>query len=102
MTLEERIFELERSLDYHIKNKDDILEAIDEGWGTQKDLENNVKTIAYFKQELEWLRELKEYRGLSTYNRPCKCHDCNYEDSEYYCDDCIWNSVNKFKSKKGG
>ena len=53
-----------------------------------------------FKQLAEWLMELKAYRGLSTYNRPCKCYECDYEDSEYYCDDCIWQFVDKFKPKE--
>lgn len=51
-------------------------------------------------QLAELLRELKAYRGLSTYNRPCKCYECDYEDSEYYCDDCIWQFVDKFKPKE--
>ena len=52
------------------------------------------------RQLAEWLRELKAYKGLSTYNRPNKCNKCEYEDSEYYCDDCIWNFVDKFKQRE--
>ena len=56
--------------------------------------------ISLYRQLADWLRELKAYKELSTYNRPNKCSECKFEDSEYYCDDCIWNSVDKFKLKE--
>lgn len=62
--------------------------------------EQYLERAREFRQLAEWLRELNAYRGLSTYNRPCKCYDCDYEDSEYYCDDCIWQFVDKFKPKE--
>lgn len=43
---------------------------------------------------------MKAYKELSTYNRSNKCSECEFEDSEYYCDDCIWNFVDKFKLKE--
>lgn len=52
------------------------------------------------RQLAEWLKELKAYKDLSTYNRENKCCECEYEDSEYYCDDCIWNFVDKFKQRE--
>ena len=52
------------------------------------------------RQLAKWLKELKAYKELSTYNRPNKCSECEFEDSEYYCDDCIWNFVDKFKLKE--
>lgn len=55
---------------------------------------------AEHRQYAEWLRKLQEYEDLSTYNRENKCCECEYEDSEYYCDDCIWNFVDKFKQRE--
>lgn len=52
------------------------------------------------RQLAEWLSELKAYKDLSTYNRENKCCECEYEDSEYFCDDCIWNFVDKFKQRE--
>ena len=52
------------------------------------------------RQLAKWLRELKCYKELNTYNRTNKCSECKYEDSAYYCDDCIWNFVNKFKQRE--
>jgi hypothetical protein len=52
------------------------------------------------RQLAEWLRELKAYKELNTYNRSNKCSKCKYEDSAYFCDDCIWNFVNKFEQKE--
>lgn len=79
MTLEEKIFELELSLDYHMKSKDAILKSIEEGWGTQEDLENSIKTIAHFKQELEWLRALKEIWDSGDCNNCLWKGKCNIE-----------------------
>ena len=47
-----------------------------------------------------WLKELKAYKELNTYNRSSKCSKCKHEDSAYFCDDCIWNFVNKFEQKE--
>ena len=58
------------------------------------------ESVNRFRQLAEWLRELKEYKKLQTYNREYRCYDCDYEDSEYYCDDCIWQFVDKFKPKE--
>lgn len=52
------------------------------------------------RQLAEWLRELKAYKELDTYNRSSKCSECEFEDSAYYCDDCIWNYVNKFEQRQ--
>lgn len=62
--------------------------------------EDYLKCAKEHRQLAEWLRELKAYRELSTYNRTFKCHECDYEDSEYYCDDCIWNFIDKFKPRE--
>lgn len=59
-----------------------------------KECENEHRQLA------EWLKELKLYKELNTYNRSNKCSECKYEDSAYYCDDCIWNFVNKFEQKE--
>ena len=56
--------------------------------------------ISLYRQLAEWLRELKAYKELNTYDRSSKCCECKHEDPAYYCDDCIWNFVNKFEQKE--
>ena len=59
-----------------------------------------LKCATEHRQLAEWLRELKEFKKLSTYGREYRCKDCEYEDAEYFCDDCIWHFIDKFKPKE--
>lgn len=52
------------------------------------------------RQLADWLKELKAYKELNTYNRTNPCSECKYEDSAYNCDYCIWNYVNNFEQKE--
>ena len=60
------------------------------------------ETIDY---AIECIKDLNE---LKSYNRESKCSKCKHEDticyeeseSFYYCEDCIWNFINKFESKE--
>lgn len=66
----------------------------------KKEWDSCIECAKDHRQLAEWLKELKAYKELDTYNRPNKCSECEFEDSAYYCDDCIWNNVNKFKQKE--
>lgn len=90
MTLEEAI-EKENALAYSFGER---YKRLGEPVGDLQELE------AEHRQMAEWLKELKAYKELNTYNRSSKCSECEFEDSTYYCDDCIWNFVDKFKQRE--
>ena len=86
-----------------------LMKRYDDASGYNRSHNENIRTdgakgceqlISLYRQLAEWLRELKAYKDLSTYNRENKCCECEYEDSEYFCDDCIWNFVDKFKQRE--
>ena len=93
MSIEETIEYLERIAN----NQFECADRIDELHCDSTSIRNMA---SYHKRLAEWLRELKAYEELDTYNRSSKCSECKHEDSAYYCDDCIWNFVNKFEQKE--
>ena len=93
MTIDESIRHYEQLAENQIKCADRIDELHCDSTTTRYMAEHH-------RQLAEWLSELKAYKDLSTYNRENKCCECEYEDSEYFCDDCIWNFVDKFKQRE--
>lgn len=98
------------TIDEAIKHCEEVAEELDMKAGFETDNERYAMSESERKQckecanehrqLAEWLRELKCYKELNTYNRSSKCSKCKHEDSTYFCDDCIWNFVNKFEQKE--
>ena len=95
------------TLDEAIRHCEEVAEAEEQKYKEWKGDYSHLKKIDSclecaneHRQLAEWLKELKAYKDLSTYNRENKCCECEYEDSEYFCDDCIWNFVDKFKQRE--
>ena len=95
------------TLEEAIKHCEEVAEAEEQKYKEWKGDYSHLKKIDSclecaneHRQLAEWLKELKVYKDLSTYNRENKCCECEYEDSEYFCDDCIWNFVDKFKQRE--
>lgn len=93
MTLDEAIKHCEEVAE----NNEKIANTFEYSLKTKSDCKKCAKE---HRQLAEWLKKLQKYEDLSTYNRENKCCECEYEDSEYYCDDCIWNFVDKFKQRE--
>lgn len=101
LTLEEAIKHCEEVAEY----KEAVCRTMENEEGEFTDSGNTYykyckRCAKEHRQLAEWLKKLQKYEDLSTYNRENKCYECEYEDSEYYCDDCIWNFVDKFKQRK--
>lgn len=88
------------SLDEAIKHCNEVAERLESKNGYAYTDVTCVECTKEHRQLAEWLKELKAYKELDTYDRANKCSECEFEDSAYYCDDCIWNNVNKFKRKE--
>ena len=85
------------TIDEAIKHYEEVAESCERGNPKKR---SKMECAKEHRQLAEWLSELKTYKDLSTYNRENKCCECEYEDSEYFCDDCIWNFVDKFKQRE--
>lgn len=90
---EKKAKELERSAKLHQRPNKDVK-------GNGKRYLSCLECAKEHKQLAEWLKELKAYKELDTYNRSDKCSECEFEDSAYYCEDCIWNYINKFMQRE--
>lgn len=99
------------TIDETIKHYDEVAEAEERSAklhqrpdrgvkGSGKRYLSCIECAKEHRQLAGWLRELKAYKELNTYNRTNPCSECKHEDSAYNCDYCIWNYVNNFEQKE--
>ena len=101
MTLEEEMIMIDEEIMYY----KGIADLYDYEASKYETSDSHIHQVACeyakkYHQLVECFKELKAYKELNTYNRSSKCSKCKHEDSAYFCDDCIWNFVNKFEQKE--